>query len=204
VPWEGDVIATAAAIRDALARRRSETDYESRLVAIACFAVDGASADDERRRIRRRLRDHNGVAVDVDWPCILAVFPELVDAVDFSARLRRRLDGRIRIGVNLGAFLVAADGSPGSDSIFARWLMAQSEPGGMCVSAIAGDRVTARIGAAEEVRDDEPAGRRILFASLQWAGLLAYFLGWCYLIYWKVSYFAVHGSYPCWPQWACR
>jgi hypothetical protein len=202
----GDTIATAAAVQDTLARRWSETNYESRSVAIACFTVDDGDADDDEPGegwVRRQVHDHDGFLVDVAWPCVLTVFPRLVEAVAFSTLLRHRLDKRVRIGVNLGEFLVAPDGRLGPGPTFAKWLMEQSEPGGMCVSAVTDDLITSRIGASEDGKKNERAWRSIVLAALQWAGLLGYFLGWFYLIFWKISYFASHGSYPCWPQWLC-
>ncbi len=141
--------------------------------------------------------------MDTAWPCCLAVFLRLVDAVDFSTGLRARLGERVRIGVNLGELLVGPDGRPGAGTTGAKALMEQSEPGGMCISAVAGDRITSRLRAGEDGREEEGVWRPVIFAALQWSGLLAYFLGWCYLIYWKISYFARHGSYPCWPQGLC-
>lgn len=78
----------------------------------------------------------------------------------------------------LGQFLLAPDGGPGSGSRFASRLMEQSEPGGRCISVVAGDRITSRIGATEDGQENERAGPSSVFAALQWGGLLAYFLCW--------------------------
>ena len=202
----GDVIATAAAVQNALDKRWSEDDYDNRLVAIACFEIDGwitASDELEQRWVRCQIRAHNGVSIDVTWSSLLVIFPRLVDAVGCATQLRNRFNRRIRTGLNLGEFLVASDGCPGSGSRFAKRLMEQSEPGGVCISCVAGEHVTSRISGDESDQNKERVWRSIIFTALQWTGLLAVFLGWSYLTYWKISHYAIHGSFPCWPQWMC-
>ncbi len=121
------------------------------------------------------MHDHNGVSVEAVWPCFLAVFPKLIDAVGCTRTLRGRLSKRIRAGVNLGEFQLAPDGAPGPDSTYAKWLMEQSKPGGACISGVAGDRITSRVGADEEGERNKGTWPPILFATLQWTGLLGYF-----------------------------
>jgi|GEM_PF-3291285 len=197
-------MATAVAVHEALARRWSDDEYEDRMVAIACFAVTDDAGDDEPQWLARQLRSHHGVQVDTGWPCALAVFPRLIDATTFARELRHRLDGRVRMGVTLDVFEVTGDGRPAAGSEFAKELMRQCEPGGLVISAVPGERITTRL-AGDRLEPDHGGGlRHVVLTGLQWAGLLGYFLGWSYLIYWKAAHFAQHGSYPCWPQWLCN
>ena len=153
--------------------------------------------------MKEEIRTRGGAWVDVPWSCFLAVFLRLVDAVGWARDVRSRLKERVRIGVNLDEFRVGPDGDPGAGAAFAMRLMEQSELGGICISAVIGDQMTSRISGGDEGRRQEGFIRRLFFAALQLAALLAYFLGFFYLIYWTKLQFAVHGSFPCLPQWLC-
>ena len=66
-------MATAVVVQDAPVRRWSETDYENKLVAIACFTIDGggaASDEAEERWIIPGARSQRGFGGGG-----LAVFP---------------------------------------------------------------------------------------------------------------------------------
>lgn len=149
------------------------------------------------------MRHHDGVWVDVPWPHGLAVFPRVVDAIGFAARLRDRLNGHCRIGVNLADFEVSEDGGPGPGSHFAQALMKQSGPGGLTVSAVSGQRITSRLVGGEDGSDIATGWRGALYTGLQWGGLLGYFAAWMFGIYWVISYFVIYKTHLSWPEFMC-
>ncbi len=193
-------MANATAVQAVLDERWTDIDYEDRMVAIACFTVDA----EDGGWWRRKLGECEGVLVDAAWTQLrVAVFLRMVDAVGFAHHLRDRLDGRCRIGVNLAEFEVSGDGRPGEGVLYAAQLMEQSEPGGMTISAVAGQKVTTRLGAGEDGRDTATGWRGLLYLSLQVGGLLGYFAAWMYGFYWVISYYVEHKVYPCWPEFMC-
>jgi hypothetical protein len=193
---------SAAAVQSAIDGYWRDEDYEDRMVAIAAFEVDGEGGL-EAPWLARQLRDCHGMSVEASWPCVLAVFPRLVDAVAFARRLRDRLNGHCRIGLNLAEFEATAAGEPGKGSSFAKRLMEQSGPGGITISAVAGQRVTSRLLGGDDGRAQVGGWRGNMYAGLQWGGLLGYFAAWCYAIYWMISYYIIHGTYPCFPKFMC-
>lgn len=195
-------MATAAAVQSAIDGYWSDEDYEDRMVAIAAFEIDGDSGV-EAPWLGDQLRNFHGISVDAPWPCLLAVFPRLLDAVAFARCLRDHLNRHCRIGVNLAEFEATAAGEPGNGASFAMCLMEQNEPGGITISAVAGQRITSRLTGGDDGRALVGGWRGYLYAGLQWGGLLGYFAAWCYAIYWMISYYIIHGTYPCFPKFMC-
>ena len=195
-------MANATAVEAAISDYWSDVDYEDRMVAITCFAFENDEVV-EGGWVAGQLRDFNGVLVDGSCPHNLAVFPRMVDAIGFAARLREHLNGGCRIGINLAEFETTPEGLPGAGSNLAKRLMKQSEPGGMTVSAVAGQRITSRLLGGEDGGAIAGGWRGYLYAGLQWGGLLGYFAAWSYAIYWMISYHTIHGTYPCMPDWLC-
>lgn len=199
-------MASSVAIRDAIIRYWREGDYVVPMVGIVCLEIDGGDETDLEStldQVKSEIRAHHGAKVDGAWDYLLAVFPAFEDAFSCAKRLCEHLNGRARIGVNFGEFQVDQAGHPIAGSIFARRLMDESGSGGICVSAVAGERITSRILDGQSKPGTEALWRKVLFTTLQWGALLGYFLGWFYLIYWQISYFKTHGKYPCWPAWMC-
>jgi len=202
----GDVtLATATAIQNAIARHYRAGNHENPQVGIVCLSLDEgcASNADDWRWILESVHAHHGAYVEDIAAPRFAVFPVLVEAIGFAKALQRQFAKRIRIGVNLGAFAAVSNGDRSSGTAYAEQLMDESGPGEMCVSALAGNRLTSRI------RDDQPQSdlsrwRSCLSLFLQWGGLIGYFAGWAYLIYLKFSYFAEHGTHFCAPEWLCK
>ena len=194
------MVATAAVIEQALAARWTEGDARDRSVAILCLNHP-APADD---RLAQCIASHGGALVSRPGPELLAVFLRIIDAMACAKALQAVLaGGSARIGVNYGEFRYLADGRPGDDVAFALQLTRQAPPGGICISAVNRHAVTSRVDPAAPEAPVSGARQRCWLA-LQVSGLLAFFLGWCYLIYWKAAYFAEHGVNPCWPDWLCR
>jgi hypothetical protein len=203
-------MATALAVQKALAGHNwgndPDIDYENRLAAIACVAIEDLPPGLENGDLQwlgNQVRRFDGVFVDAPWPAHLVVFANMMDAMNWASGLQKHFAVRTRIGVNLAEFLATPEGRPDAASLFARNLMEQSEPGGMCVSAVVEERMTSRLRAADFETKSRITWFTVFLFVLQVSGLLAYFLAWYYGIFWKTSTFAKTGSYVCWPQWLC-
>ena len=131
--------------------------------------------------------------------CALAVQREQ-QALNAGLPADRRIAWRI--GVNLGDVVDDGAGFHGTGVAFADRLVALAEPGGICVSAVAYDRVTSVIGPGGAPAE-RTGGRHRIAAVIQWSALLAYFFGWFALIAWKNIHYAIYKTWPCWPAWMC-
>ena len=194
-------------------------DVERRLATIFSADVVGLAAGAELEANRaqlldRKIAEHKGRIFGRRGAAVTAEFASVVDAVRCAVEVQREFGTRnavasveervvCRVGVNLGDVVDAADGPEGGGVDFAARLKDLAEPGGVRVSAVAHDRVTSVIGLDGARRDDRGRKHRIAWL-IQWSALLAYFLGWWALIFWKTIYYAVHSTWPCWPVWMCN
>jgi len=82
-------------------------------------------------------------------------------------------------------------------------MMKCAAPGQLLLSAVNGDQVTS-VADADEHRSRRESGLKpMLFFLLQISSLLAFVLGWFYLIYWQVQNYSATGAFRCWPMWLC-
>jgi adenylate cyclase len=134
-----------------------------RLTAILAADVAGYSrlmgADEEgtherlkshvRELIEPKIEEHRGRIVKNTGDGFLAEFASVVDAVRFAAEVQRAMadrnagtpeDKRItfRMGVNLGDVIAEKDDIYGDGVNVAARLEALAEPGGICISRVAG------------------------------------------------------------------
>ncbi len=203
---------TAAIAQQVIAGRWSFDDpaitptitYDNLSVAIVCVGFEDTTSGDDKRRLDAYARTHDGLTIDVAWSASLIVFQSMVAAVSFANVLHDAFKRRIRIGVNYSETLATPDGVLAAGAHFAKTLMAQSEPGGISISAIVDDKITSTMKAVEFERPEPRQLRHIIFGAIQLSVLLGYFLMWWYGIYWKTSIIAIGGSYTCWPEWLCR
>jgi len=199
---------TAAIAQQVIAGRWSLDNpvitYDNLSVAIVCVGFEDATSEDDKRRLHEYAHTHDGLTIDVLWSDSLIVFQSMIEAVSFTHVLHDAFKRRIRIGVNYSETLATPDGVLATGADFAKTLMAQSEPGGISISAIVADKITSTMKAVEFERPEPRHRRHIFFGAIQLSVLLGYFLIWCYAIYWKTSVIAIGGSYTCWPEWLCH
>ena len=116
-----------------------------------------SALNDCRAIFKTRIAEHHGRVVDTAGDSVLAEFPSVVEAVRTAVEVQDALARRnevlsedrrmlFRIGVNLDDVIEQADGSiyGGGVNVAAR-LEALAEPGGICVSASAFERVKGKL-----------------------------------------------------------
>ncbi|MFB3137677.1 MAG: adenylate/guanylate cyclase domain-containing protein [Phycisphaerales bacterium] len=116
-----------------------------------------SALNDCRAIFKTRIAEHHGRVVDTAGDSVLAEFPSVVEAVRTAVEVQDALalrnevlpeDRRMlfRIGVNVDDVIEQADGSiyGGGVNVAAR-LEALAEPGGICVSASAFERVKGKL-----------------------------------------------------------
>ena len=116
-----------------------------------------ATLNDCRAIFKTRIAEHHGRVVDTAGDSVLAEFPSVVEAVRTAIEVQDALARRnevlpedrrmlFRIGVNVDDVIEQADGSiyGGGVNVAAR-LEALAEPGGICVSASAFERVKGKL-----------------------------------------------------------
>ena len=175
---------------------------DHRETAIFCADVPGYNS---RQVFSDKFREYEGRVVSDSGDSILAEFKSVADAVNCAVALREELAGRgqplPRIGVARGETAFSGNTISGRGVIKAERLRVQCEPGGLQISPMSS--VTLRIGK----RGIPPGGksRTYIMAAgvLQMGLLLSYFLLWYGLISWKTITIAVHGQFPCRPEWLC-
>lgn len=165
--------------------------------------------------IRARIDGYLGTIVASGERTCVAAFPSVGDATACVAEVQRELARRgarlsaqrrprLKIGINL-CHLAPGDAAAGSKGVaYARRLRDMAEPGGLCASAVIGDRLTTRRTAAQMLEVDD--GSHMAAATLQYTVLLGYFALWMGLIAWRAVHYAMEGSAPCWmpAQWLCN
>ena len=133
---------------------------------------------------------------------LLAEFDGIVDAVNCAVAAQRRSGAGPRIGINLGDLAIENHRVGGADLAYAVSLAGRALPGGICVSGVARNQVTADI-SPEAIAGDAGRPRYLVASAVAAAVLLAYFLTWYGLISWKTIAYALYGSFPCWPDFLC-
>lgn len=157
----------------------------------------------------RRIGRYRGRFINRgDDTCVLE-FPTLVAAVACASEVQRALarrHGRLRlkVGVNL-CHVPPGDVDKATKGLaYAKRLRDMAEPGGLCTSAVIENRLTGRRSAGELLAGGERPNA--VAAALQWAALLGYFAFWMGLLAWRVTDYAIHGTWACWlpAEWLCN
>lgn len=133
---------------------------------------------------------------------LLAEFDGVVDAVNCAVAAQRRAGAGPKIGINLGELTIEERRVGGPDLAYAVSLARRALPGGICVSGVARNQVTADI-SPEAIATDAGRPRYLVASAVAGAVLLAYFLTWYGLISWKTIAYGLYGSFPCWPDFLC-
>jgi hypothetical protein len=175
------------------------------LVASAIVADANVSADPCPAFVHARIGRHQGRIVHSREGACIVEFPTVGDAVACASKvqraLTRRIDGqpehqRLKLGINL-CHVPPGDTAKARRGLdYARHLCDMAEPGGLCLSAVIGDRLTSRRSLAEILADEVRPNRAA--AALQWAALIGYFGLWMGLIAWRAIHFALYDTWPCW------
>jgi len=175
------------------------------LVASSVVAGTNGSADPCPAFVHARIGHHQGRVVSNREGACVVEFPTVGNAVACASKVQRALTRRIegqpeRLQLKLGINLChvppgdTAKARRGLD--YAKRLCDMAEPGGLCLSAVIGDRLTSRRSAAEILADEVRPNRTA--AALQWVALIGYFGLWMGLISWRVIHFALYDTWPCW------
>lgn len=174
------------------------------MVGIVCFMLHRESAPPETAEsIEGLVRDHGGVLAQGPWSYQVAVFWGLIEATNCMRAFQDRFGAALRAGVNLGETIANRDGSPGSGIRFAVHMMERAAPGQVLISAVGGDQITSSMDPDALWSYRQHRLKPVLFLVLQLSALLAYLLGWFYLIYWRVETYSATGAFPRWPKWMC-
>ncbi|MCH8844333.1 MAG: adenylate/guanylate cyclase domain-containing protein [SAR324 cluster bacterium] len=165
------------------------TEAKRRLSAIMMADVAGYSrlmGEDERATLRtltahreifsQYVQRHDGRIVNAPGDSILAEFGSVVDAVGCAAEIQRELAEKnaelpanramlFRIGINLGDVMVRGKEIYGDDVNIAARLESLADPGGICISRSAHDRVVGKLPLEFEYLGRSRARR---FAPIAW------------------------------------